>query len=82
MTIRIELESDSVLNAEHVRGRAEWVSGGKEPRKIEVACRWRVAGKANKTQQNIDTRIEENIASRTQIAIPFDFQIPLTGPLS
>ena len=81
MTIRIELEKDSVLNGESVRGRAEWVSGGKEPRKIEVVCRWRIAGKGNKHKELVDTKVEENIASRNQISIPFDFQLPLS-PLS
>jgi len=81
MTIRIELEKDSVLNGESVRGRAEWVSGGKEPRKIEVVCRWRIAGKGNRHKELVDTKVEENIASRNQISIPFDFQLPLS-PLS
>jgi len=81
MTIRIELEKDSVLNGESVRGGAQWVSGGKEPRKIEVVCRWRIAGKGNKHKELVDTKVEENIASRNQISIPFDFQLPLS-PLS
>ncbi len=82
MTIRIELEKDSVLNGESLRGRAEWVSSGKGPRKIEVFCRWRIAGRANKHEQNIHTKSAENIAARNQITIPFDFEIPISGPLS
>jgi hypothetical protein len=82
MTIRIELEHDSVLNGDSVRGRAEWISAGKEPRKIEVVCRWRIAGRANKEDQIIEMKIEDNIASRNQITIPFEFDIPIAGPLS
>ncbi len=82
MTVRIELEHDSVLNGENVRGRAEWISGGKEPRKIEVVCRWRITGRANKNEEIIDMKIEDNIASRNQITIPFEFAIPISGPLS
>jgi hypothetical protein len=82
MTIRVDLERDSVLNGESVRGRVEWVSSGKEPRKIEVVCRWRIAGRANKNEQIIQTKTEENMASRSQITIPFDFPISIGGPLS
>jgi hypothetical protein len=82
MTIRVDLERDSVLNGENVRGRAEWVSSGKEPRKIEVVCRWRIAGRANKNEQIVQTKTEENMASRSQITIPFEFPIPIGGPLS
>jgi hypothetical protein len=82
MTIRIDLDKDSVLNGENVRGRAEWVSGGKEPRKIEVVCRWRITGRANKNVEVIETKIEDNIAARNQITIPFEFPISISGPLS
>ena len=82
MTIRIDLERDSVLNGETVRGRAEWVSSGKEPRKIEVECHWRIAGRANKHVSFVDSKVEENIASRNQITIPFEFTIPIGGPLT
>lgn len=82
MTIRIDLERDSVLNGDSVRGRAEWVSSGKEPRKIEVECRWRITGRANKHVEVIETMIEDNIAARNQITIPFDFPISISEPLS
>jgi hypothetical protein len=82
VTIRIDLEKDSVVNGDHLRGRVEWNSSGKEPRKIEVICRWRVAGSGRKMNELVALEMEENIASRSQIAIPFDFEIPLVGPLS
>ncbi|MDQ6799314.1 MAG: hypothetical protein M3041_00590 [Acidobacteriota bacterium] len=82
MTIRIELEGDSVVNGDSLRGRAEWVSSGKEPRNIEVVCRWRIAGRANKLEQVIETKSEDNIAGRNQITIPFEFPISIAGPLS
>src|SRR5262249_34673677 len=81
MTIRIELEHDSVLNGEKIAGRVEWMSGGKEPRKIEAVCQWRVKGRANWMTKVVQRQVEKNIGSRTQITIPFEFQIPLT-PLS
>ena len=82
MTIRIDLERDSVLNGDSIRGRAEWVSSGKEPRKIEVVCRWRITGRANKHKEVIETKTEDNIAARNQITIPFEFPISISGPLS
>jgi hypothetical protein len=82
MTIRIDLERDSVLNGDSIRGRAEWVSSGKEPRKIEVVCRWRITGRANKNVEVIETKTEDNIAARNQITIPFEFPISIAGPLS
>ena len=81
MTIRIELPNDSVLNGEKLAGRVEWQSSGKEPRKIEVVCQWRVTGRAKKLTEVVEREVEENIASRTQITVPFNFQIPLS-PLS
>jgi sporulation-control protein spo0M len=77
MTVRIDLENDSVMNGDHVRGHVEWISSGKEPRKIEVVCRWRIAGSGNKLTEVVETEVEENIAARSQITIPFDFPIPL-----
>ena len=82
MTMRIDLERDSVLNGESIRGRAEWVSSGKEPRKIEVSCRWRIAGRANKHEDVVGSEVEENLGSRSQVTIPFEFKIPIAGPLS
>ena len=78
MTIRIDLDRDSVLNGDKLSGRVEWMSSGKEPRKIEVVCQWRVTGRARKLTEVVEREVEENIASRTQITVPFDFQIPLS----
>jgi len=80
--IRLDLPQDKVFNGDHLQGRVEWSSSGKEPRKIEVICRWRLDGKGKKREEIIDRQVEEKIASRSQITIPFDFEIPLRGPLS
>src|SRR5262249_45785825 len=55
--------------------------GGKEPRKIEAVCQWRVKGRANWMTKVVQRQGEKKIAWRTQITIPFEFQIPLP-PLS
>ncbi len=78
MTIRIELERDSVLNGDKLAGRVEWMSSGKEPRKIAVVCQWRVTGRGRSLTEEVERAVEENIASRNQITVPFDFQIPLS----
>jgi hypothetical protein len=78
--IRIDLTQDAVLNGERVRGKAEWNSDGKEARKLEVLCRWRVEGKGRNHEEIIDLEID--VAPGPHVTIPFDFQIPLAGPLS
>jgi hypothetical protein len=78
--IRIELTQDEVLNGEHVRGKAEWNSDGKEARKLEVLCRWRIEGRGRKREEIIDLEID--VAPGPHVTIPFDFAIPLLGPLS
>jgi hypothetical protein len=78
--IRIELTQDEIRNGEHLRGRAQWNSDGKEARKLEVLCRWRVEGKGSKHEEIIDLEID--VAPGPQVTIPFDFEIPLVGPLS
>ena len=80
--IRVDLPQDKVFNGDHLQGRVEWSSSGKEPRKIEVICRWRLDGSGKKSTEIVKRVVEDNIASRSQITIPFDFAIPLRGPLS
>jgi len=78
--IRIDLAQDEIRNGEHLRGRAQWNSEGKDARKLEVLCRWRVEGKGSKHEEIIDLEID--VAPEPQVTIPFDFEIPLVGPLS
>jgi hypothetical protein len=74
--IRLELSQESVHNGERVTGHATWSSsGGKEPRRFEVICRWRIEGKGRKKPEVIDKASGGN-----QIA--FNFEIPVPGPLS
>lgn len=80
--IRIDLTSDSLNNGEEVRGQAHWQSAGKQPRKVVIRCRWRVEGKGCSHEQIIEEYVEHEVGTRTEIAIPFHFQIPLQGPLS
>jgi len=75
--IRIALSDGKVRNGEHVKGSVTWeAEGAKTPRKIEVACRWRVEGKG-KTHEEIVGRLESH-----QSVIAFDFEIPREGPLT
>ncbi len=74
--IRVTLETEEVLNGDHLRGQAGWSSEGREPRKIEVICRWRVEGKGRRVEKIVNT------ASRKQITVPFEFNIPVLGPLT
>ncbi|HEY8132633.1 MAG TPA: sporulation protein [Thermoanaerobaculia bacterium] len=78
--IRLDLAQDAIQNGDHVRGRAQWTSEGKDARKLEVLCRWRVEGKGSKHEEIIDLEID--VAPGAQATIPFDFEIPMDGPLS
>ena len=80
--IRIDLKSDSIAIGEHITGQAVWQSSGsKQPRKIEVVCRKRLQGK-KRTSSDVSSTTEENIGTRTQIAVPFDFEIDFIEPVS
>jgi hypothetical protein len=78
--IRIELEQEAIVNGDHLRGHAQWNSEGKQARKLEVLCRWRVEGKGRKHEEIVDLEID--VAPGPEVTIPFDFEIPLLGPLS
>ena len=78
--IRIDLAANGVKNGERMKGSVTWrAEGSKTPRAIEVVCRWRTTGKA-KHQEVLD-RVEV-AAPAAETVIPFDFAIPLYGPLS
>lgn len=78
--IRLELEQDAVVNGDHLRGNAEWTTEGKQPRKFEVICRWRVEGKGRKYEEVVD--LELDVSPGAHASLPFDFEIPMVGPLS
>ena len=78
--IRLELEQDAVVNGDHLRGHAEWTSDGKQPRKFEVICRWRVEGKGRKYEEVVD--LELDVSPGAHATLQFDFKIPMAGPLT
>ena len=74
--IRLELSQETVRTGEQVAGNASWSSsGGKEPRRFQVICRWRIEGKGRRKEEVID-----RAGGGNQVA--FNFEIPLSGPLS
>ena len=52
--IRIVLLDSKVRNGEHVKGSATY-EGAKAPRKLEVACRWRIEGKGKAQEELVDS---------------------------
>ncbi len=80
--IRVDLTTNAFALGDRVKGKAVWNAGGtKHPRKIEVMCRWRIEGK-KKEDSVIDVRTEERTESRSEIVIPFDFEIPFDEPVT
>jgi hypothetical protein len=80
--IRIELP-ERIANGEHVSGRVTWSAAeGKQARGLQVACGWRIEGKANKREEIVGRAAEEDIGSRAEVSIAFDFEISIEGPLS
>jgi hypothetical protein len=79
--IRIELVQERVRNGERVSGRAVWSSGGDPAQTVEVVCGWRIEGKV-KRRETIIGRVEADAGGHTEVVLPFEFEIPLTGPLS
>jgi hypothetical protein len=74
--IRLELSQESVHNGDQVTGHASWSSsGGKEPRNVQVTCRWRIEGKTRRKEEVID-----KASGGHEVA--FNFQIPREGPVS
>jgi SpoOM protein len=78
--IRIDLSEPKVRNGERLKGSVNWrAEGSKTPRSIEVVCRWRTSGKADREHEIEAVRVDSPAA---ETVIPFDFAIPLEGPLS
>jgi hypothetical protein len=81
--IRVELSQEKSLNGDSLTGRVVWTaSGKKQPRKIEAICRWRIEGKGRRKETIVDQELALDVDSRTEVSVPFDFDIPLHGPLS
>jgi len=81
--IRIEMSQAKVRNGDSLSGRVVWTaSGKKQPRKIEAICRWRIEGKGRKKETIVDQELGVDVESRSEVSVPFDFTIPLYGPLS
>ena len=81
--IRVDLAQERVHNGEHLTGTMTWrAESAKVPRKLEVACRWRVAGKGRSREEVVGVLREEEIGSRTEVSMPLEFAIPMLGPLT
>jgi len=78
--MRIDVRSDQVTIGGRVKGQVTWnADGGKEPRKIEVVWRRRFEGKKN-DDSVVHSTSEDNTGSRSQIVVPFDFEVPADEP--
>ena len=62
-------------NGEHVKGSVTF-EGAKTPRKLEVACRWRIEGRGRSREEVVGN------AEAQATSMSFDFEIPREGPLS
>lgn len=80
--IRADLAAATLALGDHAKGKVTWnAAGSKQPRKIEVTFRWRIEGKKSEDSV-IDVTTEERIESRSEIVVPFDFEIPIDEPVS
>ena len=79
--IRIELAQERVRNGDRVSGRAVWSAGGELAQTFEVVCGWRVEGRAGR-RESIIGRVQADAGARSEIVLPFEFEIPMAGPLS
>src|SRR5947207_15034989 len=65
--IRVDLAQERVHNGEHLTGTMTWrAESAKVPRKLEVACRWRVEGKGRSREEVVGVLRDEQIGSRTE----------------
>lgn len=81
--IKVELSKTELRAGEKLTGRAVWnAEGTKTPRKILVELRKVISGKGMKLEEVIDSAEELDLASKSQITVPFEFEIPHLGPLT
>jgi hypothetical protein len=79
--IKVELSKTELRAGEKLTGRAVWnAEGTKTPRKILVEVRKVISGKGMKLEEVIDSAEELDVASKSQITVPFEFEIPHLGP--
>ena len=79
--IRIVLSGDRVENGGRAKGSVTWQpEASKVPRSVEVICRWRIEGRGKGREEVVGQTGRTSPEGET--VIPFDFEIPLYGPLS
>jgi len=81
--IKVELSKTELRAGEKLTGRAVWnAEGTKTPRKILVELRKVISGKGMKLEEVIDSAEENDLVSKSQVTVPFEFEIPDLGPLT
>jgi hypothetical protein len=78
--IRVDVRTDKATPGSRVSGTATWNSeGGKQARAIEVVLRRRFTGK-NTKEHIVNDVSEDDLGSRSQVVLPFDFEVPSDAP--
>lgn len=81
--IRIQMANEQVEVGAAVKGQVTWSpDGDAKPRGLRVTLVWRTEGKGNKKEGTCDAAERTDIAPGSTVTLPFEFQVPIEGPVS
>lgn len=81
--IRIEKNASEIRAGQTLKGQVVWSTDkGKSPRKIAVTIQWVVSGKGVKSENVLDSVVDDATESKTHVVVPFEVEVPSYGPLS
>jgi hypothetical protein len=81
--IRIEKNASEIRAGQTLKGQVVWSADkGKSPRKIEVTIQWVMSGKGVKSENVVDSVVDDATESKSQVVVPFEVEVPSDGPLS
>lgn len=81
--IRIEIPNAQVEVGSTLKGQASWTPDKEsKPRAVCVSLGWRTEGRGNRKEGTCDETERSDITPGSTVTLPFEFQVPLEGPVS
>jgi len=81
--IRIQMPSEQVEVGSSLKGQVTWTPEKEsKPRGLRVTLGWRTEGRGNKKEGTCDETERTDIAPGSTVTLPFEFHVPIEGPVS
>lgn len=81
--IRIEIPGSQFEVGSALKGQVSWTPDQEsKPRAVRVSLGWRTEGRGNRKEGTCDETEGSVITPGSTVTLPFEFQVPLQGPVS